>query len=151
MRLADAQKRVLLLDYDGTLAPFAPDRVNAFPYAGVPQLLEQIMKTTGTRLALISGRPAHDVPRLIGINPAPEVWGSHGLERLHPDGHYEMPELGREILDCFERAVVELEFLGLRQVTETKPGAIAVHWRRLPSSKLEEVGDSLPRPVPWHP
>jgi trehalose 6-phosphate phosphatase len=139
MRLADAQQRVLLLDYDGTLAPFAPDRVNAFPYAGVPQLLEQIMKATGTRVALISGRPAHDVPRLIGISPAPEVWGSHGLERLHPDGRYEMPEIEREILDCLEQAVVELESLGLLQVTETKPGAIAVHWRWLPSSKLEEV------------
>ena len=128
-----------MLDYDGTLAPFTPDRGNAFPSPGVPELLEQIMKTTGTRVELISGRPAHDVPRLVGINPAPEVWGSHGLERLHPDGRYEMPELGREILDCLERAVVELESLGLRQVTETKPGAIAVHWRWLPSSKLEEV------------
>jgi trehalose 6-phosphate phosphatase len=139
MRLAEAQERVLLLDYDGTLAPFAPDRSNAFPYVGVPQLLEQIMKTTGTRVALISGRPAHDVPRLIGITPAPEVWGSHGLERLHPDGRYEMPEIGSEILDCLERAVVELASLGLRQVTETKPGAVAVHWRWLPSTKLEEV------------
>jgi trehalose 6-phosphate phosphatase len=139
MRLVSTQQRVLLLDYDGTLAPFTPDRANAFPYEGVPQLLEQIITTTGTRVALISGRPAHDVPRLIGINPAPEVWGSHALERLHPDGRYELPEIGREILDCLERAVVELESLGLRQVTEIKPGAIAVHWRWLPSSKLEEV------------
>ena len=139
MRLADAQQGVLLLDYDGTLAPFAPDRVNAFPYAGVTQLLERIMKTTGTRVVLISGRPAHHVPRLIGINPAPEVWGSHGLERLRPDGRYEMPEIRSEILDCLQLAVVELESLGLRLVTETKPGAVAVHWRWLPSSKLEEV------------
>ena len=139
MRLVDAQQRVLLLDYDGTLAPFAPDRVNAFPYSGVTQLLEQIMKSTSTRVALISGRPAHDIPRLIGLNPAPEVWGSHGLERLHPDGRYEMPELARGIHECLEGAVVELESLGLRQVTEIKPAAIAVHWRWLPSSKLEEV------------
>jgi len=139
MRLADAQQRVLLLDYDGTLAPFAPDRGAAFPYAGVAHLLERIMKTTGTRVALISGRPARDVPRLIGINPAPEVWGSHGLERLHPDGRYEMPEIENEILGYLGQAVAELESLGLRQVTETKPGAVAVHWRWLPSSKLEEV------------
>ncbi|HEY7097378.1 MAG TPA: trehalose-phosphatase [Terriglobales bacterium] len=139
MQLANAQQRLLLLDYDGTLAPFAPDRVNALPYPGVPQLLEQINKTTGTRVVLISGRPALDVPRLIGINPPLEVWGSHGLERLHPDGRYEVPEIGREILDCLERAVVEFDSLGLRQVTEIKPCAIAVHWRWLPTSKLEEV------------
>lgn len=138
-RLANAPVRLLLLDYDGTLAPFAPDRANAFPYAGVPQALEQITKSTGTRVVLISGRPAHDVPRLVGINPAPEVWGSHGLERLHPDGRYEMPEIQSGILDCLQQVLVELESLGLRQVTETKPGAIAVHWRWLPSSRLEEV------------
>jgi trehalose-phosphatase len=139
MRLVDAQQRVLLLDYDGTLAPFVQDRGNAFPYADVPQLLEQIMNIAGTRLVLITGRAAHDVPRLIGINPAPEVWGTHGLERLHPDGRYEVPEIGREVLDCLEAAVIELESLGLRQVTETKPGTVAVHWRWLPPSKLEEV------------
>jgi trehalose 6-phosphate phosphatase len=139
MRLADAPSRLLILDYDGTLAPFAQDRMNAVPYAGVPQLLEQIISATGTRVALISGRPAHDVPRLIGIDPAPEVWGSHGLERLHPDGRYEMPEIEHEILHCLEQVMFELDSLGLRQVTETKPGAIAVHWRWLPSSKLEEV------------
>jgi trehalose-phosphatase len=130
---------VLLLDYDGTLAPFAPDRFNAFPYANVRVLLEQIMTTCGTRVVLISGRPAHDVPRLIGINPQPEVWGSHGLERLYPDGRYEMPEMASDILDCLQKAAAELESLGLNQVTEMKPGAIAVHWRWLPSSKLEEV------------
>ena len=139
MRLADAQERVLLLDYDGTLAPFAADRVNAFPYANVPLVLEQIMKTCGTRVAVISGRAAHDVPRLIGINPQPEIWGSHGLERLYPDGRYEMPEIPSETLDCLQRTAAELQSLGLNQVTETKPGAIAVHWRWLPSSKLEEV------------
>jgi trehalose 6-phosphate phosphatase len=139
MRLVDARQPALLLDYDGTLAPFAPDRVNAFPFAGVPRLLEQIMTTTGTRVVVISGRPARDVPRLVGINPAPEVWGSHGLERLHPDGRYEMPEIGRDVLDCLQRTAAELEFRGLQQVMEMKPGAIAVHWRWLPSSKLEEV------------
>jgi trehalose-phosphatase len=139
MRLGAPHQRVLLLDYDGTLAPFVQDRGNAFPYADVPQLLEQIMKIPGTRLVLITGRAAHDVPRLLRINPAPEVWGTHGLERVHPDGRYEVPEIGVELLDCLERAVMELESLGLRQVTETKPGAVAVHWRWLPSNKLEEV------------
>lgn len=137
--MGNAQERALLLDYDGTLAPFAADRVNAFPYAGVPPLLEQIMKTCGTRVVLISGRSAHDVPRLIGVDPLPEVWGSHGLERLHPDGRYELPEIAGENLECLKRVAIELESLGLAQVAETKPGAIAVHWRWLPSSRLEEV------------
>jgi len=139
MSLADAQERVLLLDYDGTLAPFAPDRGNAFPYTGVRELLKRIMKTCGTRVVLISGRGAREVPTLLGVSPQPEVWGSQGLERLHPDGRYEMPDIHADILDCLKRAAAELASLGLHQVAETKPGAIAVHWRWLPTSKLEEV------------
>ena len=38
-RLKTANKRMLLLDYDGTLAPFRVDRDHAFPYPGVPYLV----------------------------------------------------------------------------------------------------------------
>jgi trehalose 6-phosphate phosphatase len=137
--LAGAEERVLMLDYDGTVAPFARDRLNAFPYAGVPQLLERIMKACSTRVVLISGRAACEVPRLLGVDPAPEAWGSHGLERLHPDGRYEMPAIGNDAQDCLEKAATELALLGMLDVAEAKPGAIAVHWRWLPNSKVEEV------------
>jgi trehalose-6-phosphatase len=55
-RLSQAPTRALLLDYDGTLAPFTPDRTRAFPYREIPELISQIMRH-GTRVVLI-GRPA---------------------------------------------------------------------------------------------
>src|ERR1700686_43175 len=88
-RLRQAPSRALLLDYDGTLAPFTADRERAFPYPGIPELGAKIMRT-GTRVVLISGRPATELLFLSGILPHPEIWGSHGCERLHADGSYEV-------------------------------------------------------------
>jgi len=88
-RLRSAPARVLLLDYDGTLAPFCVDRTLAFPYPEVPPLIVRIMRK-GTRVVLISGRPVREILLLSGICPQPEVWGSHGLERLKADGRYEV-------------------------------------------------------------
>src|SRR3989442_13276129 len=56
-RLRSATTRILLLDYDGTLAPFTADSGHGFPYSAVSPLLGRIM-AEGTRVALISGRPA---------------------------------------------------------------------------------------------
>ena len=38
-KLRSASQRVLLLDYDGTLAPVVVDRNQAFPYAEIPVLV----------------------------------------------------------------------------------------------------------------
>src|SRR5438093_12115470 len=88
-RVRRATSRALLLDYDGTLAPFTPDRTRAFPYREIPELVSQIMRHE-TRVVLISGRAATELLFLSGIHPHPEIWGSHGLERLYPDGAYEV-------------------------------------------------------------
>lgn len=137
--LTNARERILLLDYDAIVGPLSRDQVNAFPYEGMPQVLERITKTCGTRVALISGRAAHDVRRMLGTNFIPEVWGSHGLERLHANGRGEMIELQGAVCESLERVAEELEGVGLAPLVENKPGAVAVHWKSVPSKKLEEV------------
>ena len=77
-RLRSAPARVLLLDYDGTLAPFVVDRTLALPYPEVPPLIVRIM-AQGTRVVLISGRPVRELLLLSGISPQPEA---HILHRL---------------------------------------------------------------------
>src|SRR5215472_10056145 len=84
-----APARALLLDYDGTLSPFTPDRTRAFPYPQIPELVSQIMRHK-TRVVLISGRAATELLFLSGIHPHPEIWGSRGAERLYRDGSYEV-------------------------------------------------------------
>jgi trehalose 6-phosphate phosphatase len=131
--VAEASASVLLVDFDGTLAPFRVDPAKVRPWAGVTRLLEGIQAAGRTQLALVSGRPARDVARQLGMQRTPEVWGLHGAERLWPDGHMEvevLPEGQIHALHAARVAVREsgvVEQLGLR--VEEKGNAVVVHWR----------------------
>jgi len=125
-----SRERILLLDYDGTLAPFTPDRTRAFPYREIPELVSKIMRCQ-TRVVLVSGRAATELLFLSGIHPHPEIWGSHGAERLHPDGAYQVDSLPAEQRTALQIANQSLRSSGLTERMETKPGGIAIHWRGL--------------------
>ena len=43
-KVAESDCSALLLDYDGTLAPFSIDRQEALPYPGVVPTLQEIME-----------------------------------------------------------------------------------------------------------
>lgn len=122
------EQRVLLLDYDGTLAPFRKEREQAYPYAEVPNLLNQV-QASGTRLVLVSGRRAREVAVLCGTQPTPEIWGSHGLERLHADGTYTKTIISEQQSTGLHKAALWVNEAGLSASAETKQGSIAVHWR----------------------
>src|SRR5208282_3118936 len=79
--LAQASQAVLLVDYDGTLAPFHADRNQAYPYPGVLLLLREFVRNGRTRVIVVSGREAGEILPLLNIHPRPEVWGIHGLQR----------------------------------------------------------------------
>ncbi|MFB3916182.1 MAG: trehalose-phosphatase [Terriglobales bacterium] len=138
-QLHRAEDRVLLLDYDGTIAPFTVHRNRAYPYPTVAELLDCIMSTCRTRVALITGRAAREIPPLLGLNPAPEIWGSHGIERLCPDGRYCSVQVSKEVQHALAEADAWLEEEGLDRIVESKPGGVAVHWRGLSPARLEEV------------
>ncbi len=138
-RLAFADRRVLLLDYDGTIAPFSIDRDRAFPFPAVPNLLARIMTKCRTRLIIVSDRRAHDLIPLLRIDPMPEIWGSHGMQRIHPDGRCEEAPMPGQVLQAVAQAVAELENAGLTELIETKFACLAVHWRGLPASAILEI------------
>lgn len=120
---------LLLLDYDGTLAPFRVDRFQALPWSGVRELLMQIQRQGRTRIVVITGRSAHELVPLLGIDPPLEIWGLHGAERVFPDGRREMeqtPLAAREKLDEL-RAILRRDNLG--GLFEDKPNGIVMHWR----------------------
>jgi trehalose 6-phosphate phosphatase len=137
-QLRSAPCRVLLLDYDGTLAPFQVERDQAVPYPQIPGLLGRII-ASGTRVVLISGRPARELRELCGISPQPEIWGSHGSERLLPDGTYHLQELSAEQRNGLREAERFLRDEGLEERIELKPTAIALHWRGLAETAVEQL------------
>ncbi len=147
--LAQASQAVLLVDYDGTLAPFHVDRNQAYPYPGVLLLLQEIVRNCRTRVIVVSGREAGEILPLLNIHPRPEVWGIHGMQRLRTNGSMEMPRLDDRTLNGLSDADRWLGYLQLRHVTEFKAGSIAVHWRGLSASDAEDIRSSVL--VGWRP
>jgi len=149
IRLAEAEQRVLLLDYDGTIAPFTPQRDEAVPYPGAEELLQRILAETNTRIVMITGRAAWDLRSLLHLYPTPEIWGSHGMERLWPSGNYEMAEVNEKELRAMTAARSAIPNRDLQDRIENKPAAVALHWRGLPSAKTEAARDLALRA--WRP
>ncbi len=134
-----APRSLLLLDYDGTLAPFRQERDQAFPYPGVAPILQEIVRRGRTRLAIISGRDISETIPLLGIQPTPEVWGLHGLQRRKADGSVETVRLDEGCLDALSDADRWLGYQQLRHKAEFKIGSIAVHWRGLGDWGIEDL------------
>ena len=141
--VAQAQQSALLLDYDGTLAPFHAQRDQAYPYPGVALILQEIVRNGRTRVVIISGRDATDVFPLLNIHPRPEVWGGHGLQRLQTNGSMEMPQLDGRTLDGLSDADRWLGSQQLRHTAEFKAGGIAVHWRGLSQSDAKDLRERV--------
>ena len=137
--LARSRQAALLLDYDGTLAPFQAERDRAFPYPAVTALLQAIMNTGRTRVVLVTGRRADEVVPLLGLFPHPEIWGVQGLQRLRPDGRHDMPEMEEPVLQALDEADQWLNRLQLGHLAEFKPGSLAVHWRGVQNSEAASI------------
>ena len=129
----------LLLDYDGTLAPFRVLRDRALPYAGVRQALSDIMLTGRTRVVVVSGRAYSDLIPLLGMEPMPEVWASHGWERRSVDGAYSLAPLPDAAEEGLALAARRAEDEGISARIERKPASVALHWRGLSTTEASSV------------
>lgn len=137
--IAAAPRATLLLDYDGTLAPFRVERDQAIPYPGVREKLIAIRKGTETRVVIISGRSISDLLPLLGLDPPPEVWGCHGWEHLTEDGICEEVALPKPSETGLEKARLWIEKNGLTEFCETKPASLAIHWRGQAAGQIEAL------------
>ncbi len=137
--VARAPGSLLMLDYDGTLAPFRKDPEQAYPYSGIPAVLQEIIRTGKTRVVIISGRDAKDVISLLGVEPLPEVWGLHGLQRIKPDGSADLSPVDELAVEALAAADNWLRHQHLLHTAEFKTGSIAVHWRGLDKAEAESI------------
>lgn len=137
--LESAAAPLLMLDYDGTLAPFRVDRYQAWPWAGIRELLSAIQAQGRTRIVVITGRPAAEIPPLLSVEPSPEVWGLHGAERLHVNGKREFVEAPQPTRERLSDLRWQLRQDALGGLFEEKANAAVVHWRGVPASKAKLV------------
>jgi len=134
-----AARPSLLLDYDGTLAPFRVDRFQARPWAGVRELLKCIQNQDRTRMAVVTGRPAAEILPLLSIEPTPEIWGLHGAERLYADGRREFEELSPATRSTLESLPAQLRTNSTGGLIEVKPNAVVMHWRGISPARAKII------------
>lgn len=94
-RYSSAQRRILFLDYDGTLVNYVDKPADAKPDEELIDLLEKLGKQKNTRVALISGRDKETLSRW-WTNQHVELIAEHGVWVRTGTGEWELTEN----LDC---------------------------------------------------
>ncbi|MEX1046018.1 MAG: trehalose-phosphatase [Actinomycetota bacterium] len=104
----------IFLDFDGTLSEIVPLPAQSSPVGGALEVVGSLVSTYRL-VAVISGRPADDVSRLLPVDGV-RIEGLYGL-----NGDLQMEGL----LEQVERAVSRVP----EAWVESKGGSIAVHYR----------------------
>lgn len=141
--IAAAPQRVLVLDFDGTLSPFVSDPAQAAPYPGVRERLAALQEAECCRLVVVTGREGSVLLDLLRLPRQPEVWGSHGGERLFPDGRRESLALAAAQAQGLAAAARWARSRGLEARLESKPGCLAFHLRGLPPEAADAARDRV--------
>jgi trehalose-phosphatase len=122
---------LLLLDFDGTLAPFRPDPTAVYLDAGVSAQLTRLAARGDTTLGVITGRRLPDVRQRFDVHGDVYLAGFHGLEIQAPDEAWVHPAaaaatpLMRSIAQAMEPHLAELPGVFI----EDKVFSIALHYR----------------------
>ncbi len=143
-----ARRRILLLDYDGTLSPLVEHPQMAAPSEELLKTLAALSKKHGARVVLISGRDKDTLQRWFGNLPI-EMAGEHGAwlkERGKQSWHMLKPlDNGwkSQILPIMEMYADRLP----GSFIEEKAYSIAWHYRKadaeLASIRAKELMDNL--------
>jgi len=141
-RLRVSPSRCLILDYDGTLAPFRVNRMRAFPLDGVRDLIEAIRDTGKTHLAIVTGRPLRELLELLGDMRIP-VSASQGVEYYDPEGHAWVHQPSPRQERRLARAADEAAELGLSSFIERKAASLALHTRPMAPEDAERSEEQL--------
>jgi trehalose 6-phosphate phosphatase len=148
-----ARPRVLIaLDFDGTLAPFVLDPMQARAVPGAIEALREAAALEGVTVAVVSGRDLATLGALTGIGADDDVTliGSHGGETSLP-GHESLAPRA-DFLDPEATARLsvlgdELEAIRSRYPAvrlEHKPSAVALHTRGVdPAVAAAAAADAL--------
>ena len=142
-RMAGAHLLVLL-DFDGTLAPIAPTPDEAALPSATRCSLARLAASPRCTVAVVSGRAIDDLRAKVGLAGVAYV-GSHGLESADAPALpvYDPPRPVRELLARLK------ERLGARlaavpgSLLEEKKASLAVHYRRVDPSEVARVEEAV--------
>ena len=132
MRYRAGRSRLLLLDYDGTLVPFASDPAKAAPGRAVLGLLASLTSEAGNDVVIISGRDRRTLEGWFGSRGLSLVAEHGALLKVRGEGRWRRMEPISTGWKKDVRPVVEA-FLdrATGSVLEEKEYSIAFHYRRV--------------------
>ncbi|MES2003387.1 MAG: bifunctional alpha,alpha-trehalose-phosphate synthase (UDP-forming)/trehalose-phosphatase [Bacteroidota bacterium] len=87
-RYIKARKRLILLDYDGTLVRFFANIHAAFPDEGLLDILEELTNDAKNKVAIISGRQHTTLEEWLG-NRDMDLVAEHGMWEKKDNGNWE--------------------------------------------------------------
>jgi trehalose-phosphatase len=140
-RLARQERLWLFLDYDGTLAEFAPTPDHVLPDQELRDLVGRLAARPATRVAIISGRRLGHIQALLPL-PGVLLAGTYGVELQLPDGS----RVDRVSWDSV-RPTLEALMPVWAELIDQRPGyyledkgwAIALHGRRAEDGQADQV------------
>jgi trehalose 6-phosphate synthase/phosphatase len=151
-KLVDADRLLLLLDYDGTLVPFAAAPDLAAPDAELLELLRALAARPATDVHIVSGRRRDTLERWLGELPL-ALHAEHGLwSRPKPNGvAFPSWAASREMNVPWKtdlRALLERFTLGTPgAMVEEKTASLAWHYRlvepELAAQRVDEVRGAI--------
>jgi len=126
--VAEAPARLLVLDYDGTLAPFHKDRMRAAVPRRTREWLNACAQLKASDTFLASGRPVDELLALLGPLPLRFV-GEHGWEWYAPGFGSQARAVPAAVEDALEAATREAVGLAGDAHVERKRASVALHTR----------------------
>lgn len=140
---SQAKSRLLLLDYDGTLAPLAPTPEQAKPTAELLQLLQTLAKNPKNDVVIISGRDHRTLDEWLGHLPI-DFAAEHGLFiKKHGGAWQETRDTNedwkRTIGPLFERYARALP----GAIVEETTGTLNWHYRRADAAAGRTAAEQL--------
>lgn len=134
-RIRSHTPRLLLLDFDGTLAPFEVDRMAVRIPEASRQAIARIARSPRDRVAIVSGRPIRELQQILGDFPG-AMAGEHGWEEKSARGVVcrHTPGLrARFLLKLAEWIAV---FMRCGDHLERKRASIVLHTRGVTSQRV---------------
>jgi trehalose 6-phosphate phosphatase len=147
-RIWSSGHTVLLLDYDGTLAPIARVPEEARVPAPMKSLLRRLSRSSRVTVALISGRPLANLRQLVGVRNLAYV-GNHGLEMWHRGRctSVAVPGRSREALSRIRPRCAGLVEDVPGASLEDKGLSLAVHYRLARAGQVARLKAGIGREV----
>ncbi|MEJ5993124.1 bifunctional alpha,alpha-trehalose-phosphate synthase (UDP-forming)/trehalose-phosphatase [Pedobacter sp. Du54] len=145
---ANAKKRLMLIDYDGTLVPFSKEPNMAYPNKNLLSVLSQIRQLENTELNIISGRDSETLEQWLGALNIGLI-AEHGAKTREYNGDWKSEVTNKP--EGWKDKVHEImeHYVGKcpNSFIEIKEFSLAWHYRKadafLSSTKAAELYEEL--------